>query len=248
MRDSAFSSSIICESLKPVSLSSPPRKSKSGVPDFCAFSLAKYSFCDLRNWVESFCSSHVGAADVQTCVSSLYGAVAPQIEAVEKEEAKVEKDVVEELDKRAAAAKPAKKLEEVIGDKKDFEERAEKRRRCDGLFEEAIEVARQTEVAVARHIDHIDGELANLSQHLHATGEFENAGAARPGDEVAVRLDDYDKEAWVLGRVVRYRSDEDLSAAVHKSNFGALRLLDGVAVRFFDRSTWPAGPRHRREK
>ena len=38
---------------------------------------------------------------------------------------------------RAAAAKPAKKLEEVIGDKKDFEERAEKRRRCDGLFEEA---------------------------------------------------------------------------------------------------------------
>ena len=133
-----------------------------------------------------------------------------ELEAVEKEEAKVEKDVVEELDKRAAAAKPAKKLEEVIGDKKDFEERAEKRRRCDGLFEEAIEVARQTEVAVARHIDHIDGELANLSQHLHATGEFENAGAARPGDEVAVRLDDYDKEAWVLGRVVRYRSDEDL--------------------------------------
>ena len=133
-----------------------------------------------------------------------------ELEAVEKEEAKVEKDVVEELDKRAANAKPAKKLEEVIGDKKDFEERAEKRRRCDGLFEEAIEVARQTEVAVARHIDHIDGELANLSQHLHATGEFENAGAARPGDEVAVRLDDYDKEAWVLGRVVRYRSDEDL--------------------------------------
>ena len=73
-----------------------------------------------------------------------------ELEAVEKEEAKVEKDVVEELDKRAAAAKPAKKLEEVIGDKKDFEERAEKRRRCDGLFEEAIEVARQTEVAVAR--------------------------------------------------------------------------------------------------
>ena len=79
-------------------------------------------------------------------------------------------------------------------------------------------------------------------------------GAARPGDEVAVRLDDYDKEAWVLGRVVRYRSDEDLSAAVHKSHFGALpctpstrRLLDGVAVRFFDRSTWPAGPRRRRE-
>ena len=101
----------------------------------------------------------------------------------------------------------------MIGDKKDFEERAEKRRRCDGLFEEAIEVARQTEVAVARHIDHIDGELANLSQHLHATGEFENAGAARPGDEVAVRLDDYDKEAWVLGRVVRYRSDEDLYEA-----------------------------------
>ena len=177
-----------------------------------------------------------------------------ELEAVEKEEAKVEKDVVEELDKRAAAAKPAKKLEEVIGDKKDFEERAEKRRRCDGLFEEAIEVARQTEVAVARHIDHIDGELANLSQHLHATGEFENAGAARPGDEVAVRLDDYDKEAWVLGRVVRYRSDEDLSAAVHKSHFGALpctpstrRLLDGVAVRFSDCATWPAGPRRRRE-
>ena len=24
---------------------------------------------------------------------------------------------------------------------------------------------------MARHIDHIDGELANLSQHLHATGE-----------------------------------------------------------------------------
>ena len=83
-----------------------------------------------------------------------------ELEAVEKEEAKVEKDVVEELDKRAAAAKPAKKLEEVIGDKKDFEERGRKRRRCDGLFEEAIEVARQTEVAVARHIDHIDGELA----------------------------------------------------------------------------------------
>ena len=51
-----------------------------------------------------------------------------EFEAVEKEEAKVEKDVVEELDKRAAAAKPAKKLEEVIGDKKDFEERAEKKK------------------------------------------------------------------------------------------------------------------------
>ena len=61
-----------------------------------------------------------------------------ELEAVEKEEAKVEKDVVEELDKRAAAAKPAKKLEEVISDKKDFEERAEKRRRCDGLLKEPI--------------------------------------------------------------------------------------------------------------
>ena len=62
------------------------------------------------------------------------------------------------------------------------------------------------------------------------------------------------KEAWVLGRVVRYRSDEDLSVAVHKSNFGALpctpstrRLLDGVVVRFSDCATWPAGPRRRRE-
>ena len=105
-----------------------------------------------------------------------------ELEQVEKEEAKVEKDVIEELDKRAAAAKPATTLADVIGKKEDFEERAEKRRRCDGLFEEAIEVARQTEVAVARHIDHIDNELANLSQHLHATGEFENAGASRPGD------------------------------------------------------------------
>ena len=140
-----------------------------------------------------------------------------ELEAVEKEEAKVEKDVARgaRQARRTRPPSPRRSWRDVIGDKKDFEERAEKRRsRCDGLFEEAIEVARQTTTSVAvatTHIDHIDGELANLSQHLHATGEFENAGAARPGDEVCVcAWTTTTRRRWVLGRVVRYRSDEDL--------------------------------------
>ena len=121
--------------------------------------------------------------------------------------AQVEKKAAEEIEKRKTTDKPVKKLSEVLPPAEEFAARAEKRRRCDGLVEEAVAIARQTEVAVARHIDAINGELANLSEQLHASGEFEAAGAARPGDEVAIRLDDYDKDAWVLGRVVRFRAD-----------------------------------------
>ena len=39
---------------------------------------------DAKTEVDEFCRAHVGAADVETCASSLFGAVAPQIELVEK--------------------------------------------------------------------------------------------------------------------------------------------------------------------
>mmetsp|Transcript_5136 Transcript_5136/g.7654 ORF Transcript_5136/g.7654 Transcript_5136/m.7654 type:complete len:178 (-) Transcript_5136:594-1127(-) len=51
-------------------------------------------------------------------------------------------------------------------------------------------------------------ELAALSNHLHATGEFESSGAARPGDDVAIRLEDTGIDSqWILARVVQFRPE-----------------------------------------
>ncbi|KAJ8608880.1 hypothetical protein CTAYLR_005276 [Chrysophaeum taylorii] len=83
---------------------------------------------------------------------------------------------------------------------------AAKRRRCDDLSDEKILIAEQTSELVLQHIDIMNSELAALSAHLHATGEFESSGAA-PNDEVAVQLDDSDKDSWILARVVRYKPE-----------------------------------------
>lgn len=84
---------------------------------------------------------------------------------------------------------------------------AAKRRYCDDLLDEKIAIAEQTDELVVQHIEVMNAELSALSSHLHATGEFESSGAARPGDEVAVCLDDRDKDAWILARVVRFKPE-----------------------------------------
>lgn len=82
-----------------------------------------------------------------------------------------------------------------------------KRRRCDELQDEKVLIAEQTNDIVLQHIEMMNTELAGLSAHLHSTGEFESSGAARPGDEVAVLLDEDDKDAWILARVVRFKPE-----------------------------------------
>jgi len=138
-------------------------------------------------------------------IKSLDASVRTEMAEVEKAEASVAKAVADALDKAPSAAD--RSMEKCAPRPETFLARAEKRRRLDALCEEKINVARQTEALVATHIDVINGELAALSDHLHSTGEFESVGSARPGDEVAVRLDDFDKDAWILARVSRYRAE-----------------------------------------
>ena len=134
-------------------------------------------------------------------IRELDGIAKRELGEVEKAEAGIVKRCGDKLDKD----KGAKAL--AVPAAKEFSGLAEKRRRVDALSDEKLAIATQTEELVARHIDIINGELAALSDHLHATGEFEAVGAARPGDEVAIRLDDYDKDAWILARVVRYKPE-----------------------------------------
>ena len=83
---------------------------------------------------------------------------------------------------------------------------AQKRRKCDALTEEKVAVGKQTSELISTHIELMNAELASLSELLHSTGEFET-GAAKPDDEVAIRLDEVDEDAWVLGRVVRFKPE-----------------------------------------
>ena len=136
-------------------------------------------------------------------IHELDGVASKELGEIEKAEAAVAKKVGDKLEK----TKDAKDLGSCAPPAKEFAALAEKRRRVDALSDEKLAVAAQTEALVSRHIDVINGELAALSEHLHATGEFEAVGAARPGDEVAIRLDDYDKDAWILARVVRYKAE-----------------------------------------
>lgn len=85
---------------------------------------------------------------------------------------------------------------------------AKKRRLCDDLTDEKISIAEQTLQILHRHVDVVGSELSALSAHLHATGEFESSGSARPGDEVAIRLDD--GECWILARVVKFRAEASI--------------------------------------
>ncbi|KAJ1447852.1 SGF29 tudor-like domain-containing protein [Pelagophyceae sp. CCMP2097] len=99
-----------------------------------------------------------------------------------------------------------KSLAEITPTPEAFKEIAMKRRRCDALVDEKVAVARQTDEIVASHIDVMNSELASLSELLHASGEFES-GAARPDEEVAIRLDEFDEDAWILARVVRFKPE-----------------------------------------
>ena len=82
---------------------------------------------------------------------------------------------------------------------------AKKRRVCDDLCDEKIAIAEQTLSMVVGHVDTVTTELSVLSAHLHATGEFESGGSARPGDEVAMKLDDQD--CWILARVTKFKAE-----------------------------------------
>jgi len=80
---------------------------------------------------------------------------------------------------------------------------AKKRRHCDDLSDEKVGVAEQTVKLLGRHLDAVGRELSALSAHLRATGEFEASGA-KPGDEVAIRMED---SSWILARVVKFRAE-----------------------------------------
>lgn len=108
--------------------------------------------------------------------------------------------------KRKLGATPTPKSIASVVEKGVLEAIAKKRRKCDDLQDEKILIAEQTSEMVAGHVEQMNSELASLSAHLHATGEFESSSAARPGDEVAIRLED-DNDAWILARVVRYKPD-----------------------------------------
>jgi len=155
--------------------------------------------------------------DTLEAIGHVPGVVRRSMDLIRKMDARIEQET-KELDQEDArvhaeaaealrAEDAPKELGAVVDAREAFAERAEKRRRCDALRVENIETAKQAEVLVARHIDLINSELAALSDHLHSTNQFEDVGTARAGDEVAIRLDDYDKEAWVVGRVVRYKAD-----------------------------------------
>jgi len=52
----------------------------------------------------------------------------------------------------------------------------------------------------------IDSTLDQFETYLRETGFFENKGA-KPGDQVAIQLDEGGGGEWVLGRVVQYNAE-----------------------------------------
>lgn len=130
-----------------------------------------------------------------------------EVSRLQDEIADVEADILARAQRGVQQSPKPSSVEAALGGCEVLEAVAAKRRRCDDLQDEKILIAEQTTESVLVHIETMNAELASLSAHLHATGEFESSGAARPGDEVAVRLDDHDKDAWILARVVRYKPE-----------------------------------------
>ncbi|CAM9165422.1 unnamed protein product [Chrysoparadoxa australica] len=94
---------------------------------------------------------------------------------------------------------------QIVQDKEAEEEMEKRRFSTKQIMSEKITIADQTHEALAQHVEMLAEDLLGFEERLKATGAFESIGA-KPGDEVAIRLDVADDQ-WILARVLEYDQD-----------------------------------------
>jgi hypothetical protein len=103
-----------------------------------------------------------------------------------------------------------------------------KRAKCYQMADEKIAIADQTAEMVEVHMTRLRNDLIAFEEKLKASGGYNTVGA-RPGDEVAIRLDP-SEDLWVLARVLDYDAETGIYGVLDEDDNSKTYELSEINV------------------